>query len=38
MGVEQVLQNSFKKLHDLQIHKSVAPFAIRIPLANKNVR
>lgn len=31
MGVEQELQNSCKKLQDLQIHKSVAPFVIRIP-------
>ena len=30
MGLERVLQNSNKKLHDLHIHKSAAPFVIRI--------
>jgi len=29
MEVEQVLQNSYKKLHDLQIHKNTAPFVIK---------
>jgi hypothetical protein len=38
MGVEQVLQNSRKKLQDLQIYKSVAPFGIRIPQTNKYVK
>jgi len=35
MGVEQVLQNSCKKLQDLQIHNSVAPFVIRTPWGKK---
>jgi len=30
MGVEQLLQNSYKKLQDLQIHKNAVPFVIKI--------
>jgi hypothetical protein len=30
MGVKQMLQNSNKKLQDLQIHKSTTPYVINI--------
>jgi hypothetical protein len=30
MGVGQMLQNTYKKLQDLQIHKSTTPFVINI--------
>jgi hypothetical protein len=30
MGMQQVLQNFYKKLQNLQIHKNTAPFVIKI--------
>ncbi len=38
MGVEQALQNFYKKLQDLQIHKSTAPLMNKILPGEKYVR